>query len=87
MNPEAFAAIAVEDLVMKTGKDAIHADGAPSKEYLGMLALYALRRNALMFSDEVRSIRQAFKLASGTFDPFNMSENLICCLTDILKAE
>lgn len=86
-SPEAFAAIAVEDLLRKTRKDALHTTGAPSNEYLGMLALYALRRSVLLFSDEEHSIGKAFKLASDNFDPFNMSDNLVRCLTDILNAE
>lgn len=86
-SPEAFAAIAVEDLLRKTGKDALHTTGAPSIEYLGMLALYALRRSTLLFPDETQGISQAFKLARDNFDPFNMSDNLVRCLTDILNAE
>ena len=31
-SPEAYAAIAVEDLLKKTDKDALHAIGAPSEE-------------------------------------------------------
>lgn len=66
---------------------ALHATGAPSNEYLGMLALYALHRSVLLFSDEKESIGKAFKLARDNFDPFNMSDNLVRCLTDILNAE
>ena len=86
-SPEAFAAIAVEDLLWKTGKDVLHATGTPSNEYLGMLALYALKRSTLLFSDESQSIGKAFKLARDNFDPFNMSDNLVRCLTAILNAE
>lgn len=86
-SPEAFAAIAVEDLVRKTGKDALHATGAPSNEYLGMLALYALHRSVLLFPDDKESFGKAFKLARDNFDPFNMSDNLVRCLTDILNAD
>ena len=86
-SPEAYAAIAVEDLLKKTDKDALHAIGAPSEEYLGFLALYALRRSVTLFSGGMQSIGKAFKLASDTFNPFHMSGNLIRCLTDMLDAE
>ena len=86
-SPEAYAAIAVEDLLKKTDKDALHAIGAPSEEYLGMLALYALRRSVTLFSGEMQSIGKAFKLARDNYDPFNMSDNLVRCLTDILNAD
>lgn len=86
-SPEAYAAIAVEDLLKKTDKDALHATGSPREEYLGMLALYALRRSVTLFSGETQSIGKAFKLASDTFNPFHMSGNLIRCLTDMLDAE
>ena len=86
-SPEAFAANAVEDLLRKTGKDALHTTGAPTIEYLGMLALYALRRSTLLFPDDKESFGKAFKLARDNFDPFNMSDNLVRCLTDILNAD
>lgn len=86
-SPEAYVAIAVEDLIEKAGKEAIHAAGAPSKEYLGMLALYAIRRSTLLLSDEKQTGSKTFKLANETFDPFNMSDNLIRCLTDLLTKE
>ena len=76
-SPEAYAAIAVEDLLKKTDKDALHAIGAPSEEYLGILALYALRRSVTLFSGEMQSIGKAFKLASDTFNPFHMSGKLM----------
>ena len=86
-SPESYVAIAVEDLIEKAGKEAIHATGMPSKEYLGMLALYAIRRSALLLSDEKQTGSKIFKLANETFDPFNMSDNLIRCLTDLLTKE
>ena len=86
-SPESYVAIAVEDLIEKAGKEAIHAAGMPSKEYLGMLALYAIRRSTLLLSDEKQTSSQTFKLASETFDPFNMSDNLIRCLTNLLTKE
>ena len=86
-SPESYAAIAVEDLIIKVGKEAIHASGVPSKEYLGMLALYSIRRSTLLLSDEKQTGSQTFKLASETFDPFNMSDNLIRCLTNLLTKE
>ena len=75
-SPESYVAIAVEDLIEKAGKEAIHAAGVPSKEYLGMLALYAIRRSTLLLSDEKQTGSKIFKLANETFDPFNMRDNL-----------
>ena len=79
-DPEAYVAIAVEDLLRNT--DVIR---NTSKEYLGMLSLYALRRSIRLFSKKDESICRAFKLADENFDPFNMSENLVRCLTDLIE--
>ncbi|MFO3715087.1 hypothetical protein [Oribacterium sp. P9] len=79
-DPEAYVAIAVDDLLRNT--DVIR---NTSKEYLGMLSLYALRRSIRLFSEKDESICRAFKLADENFDPFNMSENLVRCLTDLIE--
>ena len=42
---------------------------------------------ALSCSDEKQTGSKIFKLANETFDPFNMSDNLIRCLTDLLTKE
>lgn len=79
-DPEAYVAIAVDDLLRNT--DVIR---NTSKEYLGMLSLYALRRSIRLFYEKDESICRAFKLADENFDPFNMSENLVRCLTDLIE--
>lgn len=79
-DPEAYVAIAVDDLLRNA--DVIR---NTSKEYLGMLSLYALRRSIRLFSEKDESICRAFKLADENFDPFNMSENLVRCLTDLIE--
>ena len=79
-DPEAYVAIAVDDLLRNT--DVIR---NTSKEYLGMLSLYALRRSIRLFSEKDESICRVFKLADENFDPFNMSENLVRCLTDLIE--
>lgn len=60
--------------------------GTPSKEYLGMLTLYAIARCKKIFPAD-KGFGKLITLASETFDPFNMSESLIRRLTDLLAAE
>ena len=83
-SPDRYVAIAVDDLISKVGKDAIHADGEPTKEYLGMLALYALQRANTMFKDGEFGTAM-IRTAIEHFVPFNMSEDLITYLTKIVK--
>lgn len=83
---ETYIAIAVEDLLMKVDKSTLHIVGTPSKEYLGMLSLYAIARCKMIFPAD-KGFGKLITLASETFDPFNMSESLIRRLTDLLAAE
>ena len=82
-NPETYVALAVRDLIAGAGPAALHAGGEPTKEYLGMLALYAIRR-AAMFYGKGSPYEQLIRKAYSTFDPDSMSGNLIRFLTDLL---
>ena len=84
-NPELYAAIATDDFIRSVGKDAVHVEGDLTNEYLGMLALYALRYGTRKMKGS--DFYNMFQLACDNFDPFNMSENFIRCLKDILTIE
>ncbi len=83
-SPEAYVAIAVEALINKVGKETLHANGTPSKEYLGMLGLYAIRDSTLVFG-EGQPLYSLAKLSYEHFDPNKMSDDLIRCLTDLIN--
>ena len=85
-SPDRYVAIAVEDLIEKVGKEGIHADGKPTKEYLGMLSLYALQRAKNLFEDADFG-SSMIKTACEYFDPFNMSDELISYLTKMIKKD
>ncbi|WP_026491415.1 hypothetical protein [Butyrivibrio sp. XPD2002] len=82
-NPEAYVAIAVSSFIREVGKEKIHAEGTPTREYLGMLALYAIRWANIKPSDDER-FKGVAKLAYEYFKPEEMSDNLERCLIDIL---
>ena len=77
-------AIAVTDLINTVDTASLHLNGELTKEYLGMLSLYAIRRARAMFEDEER-FKDYVKLSYECFEPDNMSDNLIRCLTDIVN--
>ena len=83
-SPEAYVAIAVSDLVRSLGPAALHLGGELSKEYLGMLSLYAIRRAKDMF-DGQEHYGGLTKLSYEYFDPSDMSADLVRCLTDIVN--
>lgn len=83
-SPEAYIALAVEHLLETTGKEALHANGATSKEYLEMLSLYAIRyaHKHLSRKDTGGGIAE---WAYENFEPETMSEALVQCLSDLLS--
>ena len=85
-SPEAYAALTVDDLVNAVGKEALHADGPLTNEYLGMLSLYALKRGVMVY-DEKQPYYNLVKLSYDSFDPSQLSADLIRCLTDIITQE
>ena len=84
-DPETYVALAVEDLISTTDGAALHISGELSKEYLGMLSLYAIRRASKMFAEGMPYYRLV-KLAHNSFDPDHMSDNLIRYLNDLLNS-
>lgn len=84
-DPETYVALAVEDLISTTDGAALHTSGELSKEYIGMLSLYAIRRARKMFNEGMPYYKLV-KLAHDSFDPDHMSDNLIRCLTDLLSS-
>ena len=84
-DPETYVALAVEDLISTTGGAALHISGELSKEYLGMLSLYAIRRASKMFTEGMPYYKLV-KLAHSSFDPDHMSDKLIRCLNDLLSS-
>ena len=85
-SPEAYVACAVDDLIYQKGKSVLHVVGDPTPEYLGMLALYAIRY-AISVLPEGEPVSKIAKLSYDNFDPFSMSDNLIRCLTDLVMSE
>ena len=84
-DPETYVALAVEDLISTTDGAALHISGELSKEYLGMLSLYAIRRASKMFAEDMPYYKLV-KLAHNSFDPDHMSDNLIRYLNDLLSS-
>ena len=84
-DPETYVALAVEDLISTTDVAALHTSGELSKEYLGMLSLYAIRRASKMFTEGMPYYKLV-KLAHNSFDPDHMSDNLIRYLNDLLSS-
>ena len=84
LDPESYVAIAVSDLIDKTGVESLHLSGDLSKEYLGMLSLYAIRRANMMFEDN-ELYHGLVKLSYESFKPEEMSDKLVKCLTDIIN--
>ena len=84
-DPETYVALAVEDLISTTDVAALHTCGDLSKEYIGMLSLYAIRRARKMFTEGMPYYKLV-KLAHDSFDPDHMSDNLIRYLTDLLSS-
>ena len=83
-SPEAYVAIAVEDLFRKNSKETLHANGELTKEYLGMIALYAIKKTTTVF-EEKDTLGKLMNLSFEAFDPENMSDNLVRCLKDIIN--
>ena len=83
-NPERYLAIVVEDLFENVGKEALHVDGEPTKEYLGMLSLYAIHR-ASRIIPENQPYGKLVHTLYESFDPESMSEKYVQWLTDFLK--
>ena len=84
-DPETYVALAVEDLISTTDGTALHISGELSKEYLGMLSLYAIRRASKMFTEGMPYYKLV-KHAHNSFDPDHMSDNLIRYLNDLLSS-
>ena len=84
-DPETYVALAVEDLISTTDGAALHISGELSKEYLGMLSLYAIRRASKMFTEGMPYYKLV-KHAHNSFDPDHMSDNLIRYLNDLLSS-
>ncbi len=83
LSPDKYVAIAVEDLLRNADKEKLHIEGTPSKEYIGMLALYAIKRAKSMFKDG-EQWASLVSTAYEYFDPFNMSDELVKCLSDMI---
>ena len=69
---EEYIVSAVGSLIEDIGKEDLHADGELTKEYLGMLALYAVRREMLASPDD-----EMLKKIYNGFDTGIMSDRLI----------
>ena len=82
---EKFVAIAVENLIEKVGKEALHIYGEANREFLEMLSLYAIYRAAGMFA-EGDAYSKLVKITYETFDPAAMSENLRNYLLEALES-
>lgn len=83
-SPEAYVALAVDHLLETVESEALHANGTTSREYLEMLSLYAIRyaHKHLSRQDTGGGIAEwAYK----NFEPENMSEALMQCLSDLLS--
>lgn len=85
-DPETYIALAVDDLLSTTGRAILHTSGEPSKEYLGMLSLYAIRRASKLFTKGM-PYYNLVRFAYESFDPDQMSDKLLKCLRDILSFE
>lgn len=81
--PEAYAAIAVHDLIEKHSRTALHIEGELTIEYLGMLSLFALHRAHMQISAGGIGGNIA-KWAYENFDPNNLSDALVSCLRILL---
>lgn len=83
-SPEAYVALAVEHLFETVGKEVLHAEGTPTKEYMEMLSLYAIHyaHKHLSRNETGGSIAE---WAYENYDSESMSDNLIQCLTDLLS--
>ena len=81
-DPETYVLLAVMDLIRVSGRQALHTRGELSKEYLGMLSLYAIRRAWKLYgkgSPYERMIKRAYDL----FDPDQMNEKLLRALSSL----
>ena len=67
-SPESAVAIAVTDLINTVDTASLHLNGELTKEYLGMLSLYAICRARAMFEDEER-FKDYVKLSYECFEP------------------
>ena len=83
-SPEAYVALAVEHLIETVGKEALHAEGSPTMEYLEMLSLYAIHYAHKHLSRKETGGGIA-EWAYENYDPESMSEDLVRCLTDLLS--
>ena len=83
-NPEAYVAIAVDDLLHKKSRESLHLDGEPTAEYLGMLALYAIKQNTHTFPEN-EPYGKLINYSCDAFEPSKMSSDLIRCLKDLIK--
>lgn len=82
-SPEAAVALGAEELLYKVGKEALHAEGEVTKEYLAMLSLYAVNY-VLKHSCEDTLPNKFALITQEYFDPDNMSDALVKYLTDLL---
>ena len=84
---ETYVALAVQQLLDDVEPENLHLGGELSKEYLGMLALYALQRAETAFSDQedTKNLVKLVRLAQEHFDPNSLSVRLIDFLTDLIQ--
>ena len=85
-NPETYVAALVQDLLRSVGKEVLHARGEPTKEYLEMLSLFAVRRATEVIKPDQAS-GALVKWVYDNYNPFNMSDDLAAQMKAMLEKE
>ena len=83
-NPDTYVLAVVEDLINSVNEEDLHIGGEPTTEYLGMLSLYAVRRAAHQLPPD-KTGGLIVKWLNESFDPFNMSDELIAKLKELIE--
>ena len=85
-NLETYVASLVQDLLRSVGKEPLHAKGEPTKEYLEMLSLFAVRRATEVIKPDQAS-GALVKWVYDNYNPFNMSDDLAAQMKAMLEKE
>ena len=81
---EMYVAIAVMDFMDQSEPADIHLSGIISKEYAGMLCLYAIARGLSMLEDDPTNYK-LMKSASDEFNPLNISDKLVGYINEAIN--